>query len=77
MMLRGLEGRVGTTCLNHAFKTGPSGNSGEAADANKGSGGRRSGSKLSGSDRWGLSRAPSTSKWCLDVQCGGSVRDPI
>jgi hypothetical protein len=77
LVLRGLEGRVGTWCLSHAFKTGPSGNSGEVADANKGSGDRRSGSKLSGSDRWGLSRASSTSTWCLDVQCGGSVRDPI
>src|SRR5438552_16923406 len=38
-MSRGLEGRVGTWCLNYASKTGPSGNSGEAADANKGSGG--------------------------------------
>ena len=32
---------------------------------------------LTGSDRWGQSRALSTSKWCLDVQCGRSVRDPI
>src|SRR5256885_5533083 len=67
-MPRGLEGRVGTWCLSHAFKTGPSGNSGEVADANKGSGGWRSGSTLSGSDRWGLSRASSTSTWCLDVR---------
>src|SRR5207247_1544185 len=77
LLPRGLEGRVGTWCPSHAFKTGPSGNSGEAADANKGSGGWRSGSTLSGSDRWGLSRASSTSTWCLDVQCGRSVRDPI
>src|SRR5207247_902900 len=55
----------------------PYSHAGEVADANKGSGDRRSGSKLSGSDRWGLSRASSTSTWCLDVQCGGSVRDPI
>jgi len=68
---------VGTWCLNYAFKTGPSGNSGEAADANKGSGGRRSGRNLSGSDSWGQSRALATSTRCLDVQCGRSVRDPI
>src|SRR5256884_1217727 len=37
---RGLEGRVGTWRLNNAFKLGPNGNSGEGADATKGSGAR-------------------------------------
>ncbi len=39
-MSRGLEGRVGTWRLNNAFKLGPNGNSGEGADATKGSGAR-------------------------------------
>jgi len=55
-MSRGLEGRVGTWRLNNASKTGPNGNSGENADATKGSGVRWSGSQLTGSDSWGQSR---------------------
>lgn len=58
-MSRGLKGRVGTWRLNNAFNSSPNGNSGEGADATKGSGARRSGSQLAGSDSWGQSRCPS------------------
>ena len=54
-----MKGRVGTWRPNNAFKASPNGNSGEGADATKGSGARRSGSQLAGSDSWGQSRCPS------------------